>query len=185
MASMLRNYLRWRVDRHAIRHIDPYVRASIEPLEKVLELETEASGNDITLIAQTILNLANAYRVCGQDEKAIALYKRLTDTHWGMYDDQLEYADLLVKSGRRAEARKYMEEEAADGSGQYDSGNPLTVRLMKAYADDKMKQQLRDMVLQVTRYAEPDRIATTDYFSYPMASYANRPYSRNGVIYRK
>ncbi len=185
MASMLRNYLRWKVDMCTIRHADPYVKSSIEPLEKVLALQTEASGNDIALIAPTILNLANAYRVSGHDEKAITLYKRLMDTHWGMYEDQLEYADLLVKSGKRAEARKYMEEEAADGSGLYDSGNPLTVRLMKAYADDGMKQQLRDMVLQITRYVHADRISTAGYFSYPMMSYTNRPYSRNGVIYRK
>ena len=185
LAGMLRNFIRWRIEPGTTNMLDPYVKASMEPLEKILALESEATNNDLLLIAPTLLDLAKVYRACGQDEKAISLYKRLMDTHWGMFDDQLAYADLLVKVGRKAEARKFLEETAADSEGIYDISNPVTVRLMKAYGDDGMKPQLRDMLLQFTRYRQPQRIISTGYFTYPVVTYANRPYSRNGVIFRK
>ena len=153
-------------------------------MEKILALEEEAAGKNSDALIPTLTSLATTYRLSGEYEKAIDAYQRLSELGPHMYPDQLEYVDLLYKVGRNAEARKFMEKEVGQIE-KYDSFTPLAVRLLKAYADDNQKQQLHDMLIHMMKYREPQRSIVMGDYQYPALPLANRPYSRNGVIYRK
>ncbi len=184
MSERIRGFLNWKIDFSSTYIPDPLIKESIKPLEKILALEEEAAGKNSDLLIPTLTSLANTYRLCGEDTKAINAYRRLLDFGPHMYAEQLEYVDLLYKVGRKAEARKYMEKEVGIME-KFDAFTPLAMRLLKAYSDDNMKQQLHDLLIHMLKYREPERAIVMGDYQYPALPLASRPYSRNGVIFRK
>ena len=184
MSERIRGFLNWKIDFGATYIPDPLLKESIKPLEKILALEEEAAGKNSDLLIPTLSSLANTYRLCGEDTKAIDAYRRLLDFGPHMFAEQMEYVDLLCKVGRKAEARKYMEKEVGTME-KFDGFTPLAMRLLKAYSDDNMKQQLHDLLIHMLKYREPIRSIVMGNYQYPELPLASHPYSRNGVIYRK
>ncbi len=184
MNDRIHNYLDWTKSFNANRLHDPIRKEALVPLERILSFEEAEYGKDSDVAKGTLIQLASAYRMCGEDAKAIDAYKRFLEIGHPEWPDQLIYVDLLIKVGKKAEARRYLEKEVGD-IDKYDTSSPLTMRLLKAYADDKMKQQCHDLISHLSRYSEPQRAIMMGGYSYPVLNLANHPYSRNGVIYRK
>ncbi len=183
MASRIQDLLNWKIQSNQTYEADPVMKEAIKPLERVLALEEEAGDKNSAALWLTLSNLATNYALCGENKKAVDAYKRLVEIEPHNNTDQLAYVDQLVKAGRKAEARRYLEKEV--GKISRNEINPLTIRLLKAYADDNMQQQIRDTLIKMVPYREPQRVISMGYYQYPVLQYSNRPYSRNGVIYRK
>ncbi len=184
MTERIHSFLRSKIDFNSTYVPDPLIKETIKPLEKILALEEKAAGKDASVLMPTLGSLAAAHRLSGENAKAIEYYERLLDYGPNMFAEQLEYVDLLYKVGRNADARKYMEKEVGEVE-KSDIFNPLVLRLLKAYSDDNMKQPLHDILIHLVRYREPQRSITMGDYQYPALPLANRPYSRNGIIFRK
>ncbi|MCC7532169.1 MAG: hypothetical protein IT342_26940, partial [Candidatus Melainabacteria bacterium] len=183
MADRIKELLSWKIQSSQTYEADPVMKEAIKPLERMLALEEEAGDKNSRALWSTLSNLATNYRLSGEDKKAVEAYKRLVEMMPHSSTDQLAYVDQLVKVGRKADARRYLEKEV--GKIASTEINPLPIRLLKAYADDNMQQQVRDTLIKLVPYREPQRSVSMGYYQYPALPLANRPYSRNGVIYRK
>jgi hypothetical protein len=80
---------------------------------------------------------------------------------WGGGDpnvDTLAYVDLLAQTGQNKQARQVLEQKLHNEDGTFQTGDPLCIRLLKAYADDKMTEQLEYTLAQLTPIVQPDRL---------------------------
>ncbi len=183
MQDIIRGYLRWKIDLGGKRTMDPVLKNAIEPLERSLALEETIDGKNSECLIWTLSNLATTYARCGENKKAVEIYERLIKLEPSWLNTRVEYVNMLVKLGRSADARKYLEKEVKfDQSAIWN--DPLPGYLLKLYADDHKKQKLHDALIHLIKYTEPSR-TTADQFGYQTLQLARQAYSRNGIIYRE
>lgn len=184
VSNMILAHLGWKVDVGGPRTMDPALKNSIEPLEKILAIEERIDGKDSESLSHTLSSLANTYARCGDYKKATKMYARLIELEPNCLNYQLEYINMLVNVGRSADARKYLEQQVRFDP-RYGYENVLAGYLLKLYGDARMKQKIRDALIHLLPYAPPESLASSDSNGYTVRSLAGQPYSRNGVIYRE
>lgn len=182
--NRLHAYLQWR-GAGCRDDVDPIRKETIAPLEKVLAIEEQTFGKDSDELLTTLGALANTYRLCGENEKAIRAYKRYFKTIVEFWPEQIEYVSALNAAGRQAEARSFMETTLGPKIEHYDHSNPLVMLLYKSYLESNMKQQAHDMLSSLVKFTQPERAIVIGGYQYPRLDLAYRPYSRNGIIYRQ
>jgi len=153
-------------------HNGPILAKATLALERTLKLQEDVYGDTSPDAAETLSTLANCYRISGHTDKALAAYKRRLNMHliyhlnwaphgWSEGDpnvDTLAYVDLLAQTGQRKEAMHVLEQKLHNEDGTLRAGNPLCIRLLKAYADDKMTEQLEYTLSRLTPIVQPDRL---------------------------
>lgn len=184
MRNRLHSYMQWRVSSFH-DDTDPIRKETIAPLEKILAIEEQQFGKNSDAIHTTLGALANTYRVCGFTDKAIQAYSRYLKAEMEAWPEQMQYVAALQEAGRQAEAIAYIEKKLGSDLAQVDQSEPLLMLLFKSYADAHKKQQAHDMLLQLIKYMEPDRAIMLGGYQYPTLELTNKPYSRNGIIYRQ
>lgn len=187
-ATMMRNWLHAYIQWRAVQSredADPIRKETIAPLEKILAIEEKEFGKDSDALLPTLGSLANAYRLCGQSEKAIKMYQRSFKSGMEFWPEQIEYVTALNEVGRQSEARAYLEQTLGPQLERVDQSNPLLILLYKSYLDANNKQQAHDMLLRLIKFTQPERAMMIDGYQYPRLELANKPYSRNGIIYRQ
>jgi hypothetical protein len=187
-ASVMRNrlhaYLQWRAS-GSRDNVDPIRKETIAPLEKILAIEEQSFGKHSEALIPTLGSLANTYRLCGDNDKAIKMYQRYFKSGMESWPEQIEYIAALNDTGRQSEGRTYLENALGPKLEQVDQSNPLLILLYKSYVDAQKKQQAHDMLLRLVKFTQPERVITMDGYQYPRLELANKPYSRNGIIYRQ
>jgi serine/threonine protein kinase len=138
----------------------PSVGKAINAWERALKLEQDAYGKNSPRLSLMLLKLAAAYTASGKDEKALQAYSRYFDL---CREDKnclmlIQYVDLLAKHKQFNRARVLLLKAVRQADGSLAQDNTLYVRLIKAYADCKMKDKAEEAV-SVFKYKAPPATA--------------------------
>ncbi len=139
---------------------------AIKPLEQALEIEEKAYGMNHLELGMTLGELARCYRDSGDNQKALATYKRMftiVPRDEQTTADILTYVELLTSTGHRAEARKELEKRALTDDGLYDRG-ALYIGLIQAYGADKMKDRAHKLINKYITDPQPVKIITYEQY---------------------